>query len=635
METITQTNGAVQTKNKFQFSELVVDGFNKRGKIVNASQLNKREYEDKEDSAISMFSFTEDYSKYAEEHNNSVKGYSGVHSFIYLYVDFDCGDDIDIEKAREDVVNFITYGLSNFLDEKEFSSLRIYYSGSKGFHLAIPRRFFTSIKPSRDLCLRAAAFVKHIAGLTADETTSIDSIDYGQYKNCTLLIRLPNTINTKTGLYKIPLTYDGLCNHTIDEIKELAKQKREVEYSNDIVPNEALTEKFNDVKFGNEIAEKTKHIISNGYLLKPVEEKRNNHAYLIARHYAELGDKEENILNILNDWNSKNQEPLPENEIKSCLNSAIKKAGMSSKEIDRTDFMNFEDRKKIYSEYIKDIANKKIDIGFKLIDDKLRGIRPGNVLTLLAETGIGKSSIVQNILQRYTKQTGNITLYLSLEMDSYELHERESQIEFNISGFEIEEAYSKNTANYNSDHLNKFVTLTNSIDVNRLSEYVEKCTEYFGDIGLIAIDHIGLMDNRFNNDNEYNRLTDTMKKIKKFALTNKYPVICISQVNRFEALKKSDRLSLFSGKGSGEVENSSNVVLALEKITYENYKIFGYDDKVLNYEEIEKRIKTGFNLLCLSILKNRRGGYIQSILEYNRYNLRITESELNNKTNQK
>lgn len=627
METI--TNGATQT-NKFQFSELVLNGFYNRGNIVNALKLNKGDYEGKKDSAISMFSFTEDYFKYTVEHNNSVSGYNGVHSFIYLYVDFDFG--ADISKVREDVVNFITYGLSNFLDEKEFSSLRIYYSGSKGFHLAIPRRFFTSIKPSRDLCFRAEAFVKHIAELTGGETTAINSIDYGQYKNCTLLIRLPNTINTKTGLYKIPLSYAELCNFTIDEIKEKAKRKREIEYSNNvIVPNEALTEKFNEVKIGS--AEKIKHIISNGYLLKPVESERNNHAYTIALHYAKLGDKEENILNILNDWNSKNQEPLPEDEIKSCLKSAIKKAGMSSKEIDRTCFMNFEDRKNNYADYIKDISNKKIDIGFKLIDEKLRGLRPGNVLTLLAETGIGKSSIVQNILQGYTKKTGNVTLYLSLEMDNYEMHERESQIEFNVSGYEVEEAYSTNTANYNSDHLNKFITLANSIDVNRLPEYVEKCTEHFGDIGLITIDHIGLMDNKIHNESEYSRLTDVMKKIKSFALTYKYPVICISQVNRFEALKKSDRLSLFSGKGSGEVENSSNVVLALEKITYENYKIFGYDEKILNYEEIEKRIKSGFNLLCMSILKNRRGGYTQVILEYNRYNLRISESDLNKTTN--
>ena len=214
-------------------------------------------------------------------------------------------------------------------------------------------------------------------------------------------------------------------------------------------------------------------------------------------------------------------------------------------------------------------------------------------------------------------------------MDSYELHERETQIEFNVTGFEVERAYLNNTVNYNSAHLNKFITLSNSIDINKLPEVVEKCKEYFGEIGLIAIDHVGLVENRVFNDNEYARLTDVMKKIKKFALCSKYPVCAISQVNRMEALKKSDRLSLYSGKGSGEVENSSNVVLALEKITIEYFKIFGYKEDVINSDIVNSYFEKGITLLCLTILKNRRGGYLQSILEYDRRNLRMIESKLN------
>jgi replicative DNA helicase len=303
---------------------------------------------------------------------------------------------------------------------------------------------------------------------------------------------------------------------------------------------------------------------------------------------------------------SNNDDPLPEIEIANVVKSAFKNdLGINNRELERSDFMNFDDRKKVYSEYIKDIENKKIDIGFELIDQKIRGIRPGNILTLLAETSAGKSATVQNILQKYTKKTEKHTLYISLEMDSYEIHERETQIEFNVSGYDVEEAYLKDKANFNSLHLNKFITLTDSIDINKLYEIVEKCKEYFGEIGLIAIDHVGIMDNKIFNDNEYSRITDVMKKIKRFALCSKYPVIVISQVNRMEALKKSDRLSLFSGKGTGEIENSSNVVLALEKITAENYSIFKYQENIINADIVNSYNERGINLLCLSILKKQ------------------------------
>jgi hypothetical protein len=51
-----------------------------------------------------------------------------------------------------------------------------------------------------------------------------------------------------------------------------------------------------------------------------------------------------------------------------------------------------------------------------------------------------------------------------------------------------------------------------------------------------------------------------------------------------------DRLGLFSGKGSGEVENRSDFLLTLEKANSVN----------IPYREI--------NVLTLTIHKNRRGG---------------------------
>jgi len=631
MENLTaeiKTNGAVKTKNDFCFVEFVIGSIKNRNKVININEIKKEDYEGLTDCYISQYLFSEDFLKFSKN-NKSVSGYQGSIDFQYIYLDFDNKENPEI--ARTDLYYFINYGLSEYLNSDELNQLRIYFSGSKGFHLAIPKRFFTNIKPSKDLHLRARAFVKLLVSLANEGSNeNITSIDYSIYKSSNRIFRLNNTINSKTGLYKIGITYDELCNSTIDGIKRFAENKRYIDYDNNIKPNESLTELFNSVKIETNNEGKKEKFCGDIFEQGITDFNRNDKAFQLAKHWQNKGLNNNDIENIVSYWNNNNSEPLPEDEIQTILKSALKNNnGLNNREIDRSDFMNFDDRKKNYSDYIKDIENKKIEIGFKLIDDKIRGIRPGNVLTLLAETGIGKSAIVQNILQNYTKKTDKHTLYISLEMDNYELHERETQIEFNISGYEVEETYLKDRANFDSIHLNKFITLTDSIDINKLFEVVEKCSEYFGEIGLIAIDHVGIMDNRIFNDNEYSRITDVMKKIKRFALISKYPVCVISQVNRMEALKKSDRLSLFSGKGSGEVENSSNVVLALEKITAENYQIFKYKEDVMNEDLINRYYENGKNLLCLTILKNRRGGYIQSILEYDRRNLRIIESNLN------
>jgi len=634
MENLTaeiKTNGTIQNNKKYCYVELVLDGITNRNKIINVDKISKEVYEGKTDCYISQYLFTEDYLKYSLE-NESVSGYIGSIDFQYIYLDFDSKEDPEI--ARQDLYFFIKYGLSEYLSQNEINQLRIFFSGSKGFHLAIPKKFLTNVKPSRDLHLRPEAFVKHIVNLTSKQSESeISTIDYIIYKGNNRVFRLPNTINSKTGLYKIAISFDELENYTIDEIKKLAKVKRDFTFDNNIIPNESLTDLFNTVKIEKKNENLNNTVKFNGNLFEQVlTGNRNERAFQIASNLQRNGLNIKNIENVVSYWNNNNPDPLPESELKSILKSVSKYdlSGLSNKEIERSDFMNFDDRKRNYAEYIKDIENKKIDIGFILIDEKLRGIRPGNVLTLLAETGIGKSAIVQNILQNYTKKTDKHTLYISLEMDNYEIHERETQIEFNVSGYDVENSYLKDTANYNSLHLNKFITLSYSVDINKLYEIVEKCKEYFGEIGLIAIDHVGIMENNKYNENEYSRITDIMKRIKQFALCSKYPICVISQVNRMEALKKSDRLSLFSGKGSGEVENSSNVVLALEKITAENFPIFKYNESIINANIVNSYYESGINLLCLSILKNRRGGYVQSILEYDRKNLRIKESDLNN-----
>lgn len=639
MENLTtgiKTYGSIQTNrfNEFHYAEIVTNGIENRNNVVDLSTIKKENYEGLIDCYISQYLFTEDYLKYSIK-NKTVSGYRGLIDFQYIYLDFDYKTDPDI--ARQDLFFFISYGLREFLNNYEINQLKIFFSGSKGFHLAIHKRFFSTIKPASDLYLRVGAFVKHLVNLAREESKEeIKTIDFSIYKNSNRIFRLNNTINSKTGLFKIAITFEELSNLTIDEIKEIAKSKREISFDNKITPNKSLTDLFNSVRIENDtdaLSKNTKVKINRNVFEQGItDQNRNERAFQLAVYWQKKGLSESDIKNILTYWNENNTDPLPESEILTVIKSVSKyDNGNNNKEFERTDFMTFDDRKKNYAEYIKDIGNKKIDIGFKLIDEKIRGIRPGNVLTLLAETGIGKSAIVQNILQNYTKKTDKYTLYISLEMDNYELHERETQIEFNVSGYEVEEAYLTDRANYNSSHLNKFITLTDSIDISKLSEVVEKCKEYFGEIGLIAIDHVGLMDNRIFNDNEYTRITDVMKKIKKFALCSKYPLCVVSQVNRMEALKKSDRLSLFSGKGSGEVENSSNVVLALEKITSNNFKIFKYDENIINENVIDSYFETGINLLCLTILKNRRGGYLQSILEYDRRNLRIIESSLNEK----
>jgi len=300
---------------------------------------------------------------------------------------------------------------------------------------------------------------------------------------------------------------------------------------------------------------------------------------------------------------------------------------MISNQLNPSDFYSSIELTDNYKNYIQESSLKKINLGFPVIDGLTRGLRQKEVLTLIAETGIGKSALTQNILMQHSLNTKELTLYFTLEMSCEEVFERMIQIKLQVSGFEVESKFLKNDENFikkcsevatnNKD----FVLIEKRIDINKLSDVVKFLEDHFKrKAGLICIDHLLLLENSRLDGNEYYKVSDNMKKIKSFSLESKIPVIVVSQVSRNDS---KSGINLFSGKGSGEVENSSNFVLALSKITTENAQEYGTTESVIKHFD-----SIHISLLSLKLLKNRRGRLGNCIIEMNRKTMEMYQSKL-------
>jgi DNA-binding transcriptional MerR regulator len=616
----------LKTQN-YTFAEVVTGGTyhstNGTNYIKDVYGLKLTDYEGKPESHISLFRFSSDLLDYYKQ-KKTISGYDGlIHTGKYLISDFD--SITDIETARQDLIAFCKY-LETFLsDANGLDAIPIYFSGSKGFNLYLPACLIGEIVPSKNLHTRVKCFFETICNNIIQEGGKIiETLDFQIYtKNH--LIRLPNTINSKSGLHKIPLLYSELQTLSIDEIKEMAREPRRLEYPKaEFKENPELRKIFfQDI---TEPKQETRTVNGGGSLfLKSVPAGERNTALL--KNANRLRYKNiplEDAKEILTLWNNSLSEPLPADEFNRTIESSYKyetKEKINS--VDRNSFSNFDDRKKIYYDLLKDIKAKTVKTGFNLIDEKSRGVRPGEIALLVAVTSVGKSAITQNFLMNYCKENPDKTaLYFSLEMGEAEVYEREVQISENISGYEVEKIFSKDIKG-----LNNFVTITEPLTAELIPAYLDKASEYFSDVGLFAVDHSGLLDGR--GGDEYQKISNAMRLIKQIAMKYKIPCVVISQINRQTALNKDERISLFSAKSSGELENSSSIVMALEKITDRNYKLFGYDTAVLNPDVIHQYNEKSISFLCLSLLKNRRGGTAQSLLEMSRRSLRITESKLN------
>ncbi len=159
--------------------------------------------------------YNDDIIKYQKAHKKSLQGYDGLCYSDFLPIDIDNKEkpEKSLDSCR-DLLHFLeqTYGLP-------VDAVRIYFSGSKGFHLEIPTILFGKIEPTTNI----PKIFKNIV-----ISFGFNDIDTSIY-HINGLWRLHNSVNSKSGLYKIPLTYSNISTLTYEQICYKAK-----------VPNEAV-----------------------------------------------------------------------------------------------------------------------------------------------------------------------------------------------------------------------------------------------------------------------------------------------------------------------------------------------------------------------------------------------------------
>ena len=156
---------------------------------------------------------------------SGIELYRSVYKFYGLDLDscpvcgpmfFDLDGDLRTRKVfkalKQSVRALINWFKAWGLCEQE---IEIYFSGSKGFHVIVPEKVL-DIKPSEDLNRinkTLAVFLKNELG--------IGYIDTGIYDRRRVL-RLPGSVNFKTGLYKLPLPFDEFDGISLKNLKEVA-----------------------------------------------------------------------------------------------------------------------------------------------------------------------------------------------------------------------------------------------------------------------------------------------------------------------------------------------------------------------------------------------------------------------------
>ncbi len=263
---------------------------------------------------------------------------------------------------------------------------------------------------------------------------------------------------------------------------------------------------------------------------------------------------------------------------------------------------------------IEDIATAKKSItgvpsGFRDLDKKIGGFRPGQLIIIAARPAMGKSAFALNIALNsawmHDKKVGIFTM----EMESEECLMRMLSA---ASGMrDLSRAVSMETMlkGYGMDQ-RKILTITGLAEAlsekdiyiddtgsNTILDVRAKCRRLKAEIGgldIVIIDYMQLMSVSRNRDNRQQEISEISRSMKIMAKELGLPVIALSQLNRGLENREDKRPKLADLRESGAIEQDADIVM------------FIYRDEVYNPSTPDKQNpKEGSAEIIIG--KNRHG----------------------------
>lgn len=286
---------------EFKYVSFPIYGITKKRIIVDLSLIN---YPYKLPNCYrSWCRFSSDIIQYQNAHKKSIGGYEGLCYSDFFPIDIDNKDNPEksLQSCRELVLH-----LKHKYDVP-IKAIRIYFSGSKGLHLEIPTILFGDIEPAVNI----PGIYKNIA-----KSFGFDDIDTKIYFQNGLW-RLPNSINSKSGLYKIPLLYMDLNTLTYEQLCNKAKiPNTSVIWAsyNDWTEIDGLQQLWNNsiptTPLKKVAQQKKPKLKQKLYFPGVIESKRNDTAFRISMQLKGQGCTLNEVKDyIVNEWNPTNNPP--------------------------------------------------------------------------------------------------------------------------------------------------------------------------------------------------------------------------------------------------------------------------------------------------------------------------------------
>ncbi len=522
----------------------------------------------------SMFLYDESIVPYLEK-NETVTGFNGEQSIDKIVIDIDLikNDNDKGNQTRKKVLDVTDAMEKLLIDPLHYN---IWFSG-RGFHIHLANVY--GFKDSNTLAKQVRATMQRDFGKHID-------LIYDSRR----LIRAGFSHNKKSGLFKIPISYEELETLSYEEIAKIAKairsdykpHKIKQEHVISLEPMDMSRKNIAEVRkvFDNAKGETTRfitcaqHIYNAGH----VSGKRHKHLLALVSIWRKRYAFDKVGCDFLaRAYMTNMDKPLPAVEVSKIVSDAFKNDYYYG--CNHPDLQPYCDSKCMLFKYkdlesttnvltAEDMINNLIDHYQTDYTDKqfdLKTIFPfmqkshlfttGQLITLIGDTGLGKTAFISYLATQLPQLK---ILFLSLEVDEMTMSRRLLQASMNKTKLETID-FLKNRDN---DLILKAIDQISHIKLECSSPDIQDLGSHVAEQGakIIIVDTIDRVPAKYAGKDDFARQEVIANGLKDLAMKEDVMVIAIHHISKSASynLKQTNTLDIHSGKGNSAIEQKSD-----------------------------------------------------------------------------
>lgn len=211
--------------------------------------------------------------------------------------------------------------------------------------------------------------------------------------------------------------------------------------------------------------------------------------------------------------------------------------------------------------------------GFHELDERLNGLRGGDLVVVAGRPGMGKTTLAMNIAENLALNKGHVKVF-SMEMPKMQLVERMVSSQ---GGINLGHLRSGRLSPDEWSFVNKGFTKASSLKINiddrgALNIHQVKAaarkTHRRAKLDLIVLDYIQLMSGTKGHQNRVGEVTEITAQLKALAKELDIPVIALSQLSRKVEERPNKRPLMSDLRDSGSIEQDADIVIMMYRDDY-------------------------------------------------------------------